>query len=255
MQELAAVISLVLFFVIWWLIAKKLKPSKGLVTRNILGALGGFVAMIAVMAFFIEDTDKNKEESTTVATADPESVNATPAEKPIEIVEETQETEANEAAATPEIVEAVTLNLTPEKHLKNFSSSLKTIGLPFKISTTPEIKEGSVNDVFTVMLDNSLALSGTIDKASGEVMSTTLIGSGDGTEESGYIIMLAATASFMAAADATSESGKDKYSKIFFDLMKEVGKSSSPSNTVNGIKFAIIPMGQMGTWFISEAVE
>lgn len=214
-----------------------------------------------ISAVALVDTSNNKKDNP-IKTASADSSQSSTIEAPQDEAQpETTvqiQQEKSEGASEIIISNSHDFDLTPTEYLHNLNLSLQEVGLSAKVSTNPEIKIGEVNNTFMVAIDSTLVLTAIVDKESGNITSTTLIGSGDGTEESGYAIMLAAIASFMSAADAVSKEGKEHHSKMFFELMKQVDVSDAGndvSNTIDGIKYTIMPTEMVGIWFITEAVN
>src|SRR5690625_4539409 len=66
MNDLPVIISLVLFFVVWWLIARRLKPTKGFFMRNALGLFGGFVVMLISAVVLVDTSTETTPDSAPV---------------------------------------------------------------------------------------------------------------------------------------------------------------------------------------------
>ena len=73
-----------------------------------------------------------------------------------------------------------------------------------------EVKEGDVNNTFTVKLNESVTIVGSIEKSDGSVKELIIIGSGNGTNEAGIKILTGITAAIGStdASLAPSERGE-----------------------------------------------
>lgn len=71
-----------------------------------------------------------------------------------------------------------------------FNSFSKEIGSPFNIDEI-NVTEGEVQNVASIILTDNVGMNLTINKADNSVREVVVIGQGDGSEESGYDIMLA----------------------------------------------------------------
>lgn len=82
-----------------------------------------------------------------------------------------------------------TLGFTPEEFRDRFNKSAKEMSTDFKI-TDLKVKPGEVQDVFQYMLTKNLVITGAVNKLDGSVREVMILGSGDGTIDSGIDIIM-----------------------------------------------------------------
>lgn len=92
-----------------------------------------------------------------------------------------------------------TLGMAPDMYLQHLNQLLREANLNFYARTPAPITPGEVRNVFSILFSDQVGLNGGVDKSSGEVAIITLIGQGDGSQESGMRIIMAAAAAFAAA--------------------------------------------------------
>lgn len=264
MNDLPVIISLVLFFVVWWLIARRLKPTRGFFARNALGLLGGFAVMIIAAVVLVDESTETQPDAapalaqqTSEGPADNTDRDPAVAQPIDDLSSDTstaEQTEPQSLAVQADDGSVPDLAITPTEFLRNLNVAMGFMDLPFAVATVPDITIGSVNDAFNVLLNDNIAIVGVVSKESGNVMRATLMGAGDGSPESGVIIMGAAVSTFMARTGVSTQEEKEQHIETFLKMMQEVdfditGNEGAVRWHVEDTQYSITPMDELGTWF------
>ncbi|WP_144461794.1 hypothetical protein [Siminovitchia fortis] len=143
--------------------------------EKVIGIAGTIFIVIAIIAG-MSGAFNNKE-------ALPVSTNDT---KEVDKVKEAKKEKAKEDKPKEKVY---SLGFDAEGFKKRFNDVSKEYGSPFHIDSI-EVKDGEIQDVATIMLNDLIAINLNINKKDGSIRDLTLIGQGDGTEGSGMDIML-----------------------------------------------------------------
>ncbi|GIN93299.1 hypothetical protein J22TS1_43500 [Siminovitchia terrae] len=87
------------------------------------------------------------------------------------------------------MVTTKSIGVNPKKFRERFNSFSKEIESPFSIGDI-EAKKGKVQDVAMIMLNDNIAINLSINKKDGTVRDLVMFSQGDGSQKSGYDILL-----------------------------------------------------------------
>lgn len=224
----------------WYWLARVLgRKGRGWFIRHLAGSFAGcfafvLVSMIAVGTGLISSEPK-------------EDLTATVSEEPVAPQAEASAADVADTAAAIEPVAAEpvkTLGLTPEQYAARLNKLFQDADLPHRLNAS-NVVTGEVNDVLQTTIGKHAAIVATVSKSNGEVMSVTVIGSGDGSERSGLEIMMVATAALTASANDV------EFREVFQGLP---AMTKGQSRTYGNVKLSVMPMNDLGTWFIAEPI-
>ena len=141
------------------------------------------------------------------------------------------------------------LDMSPDEYRERFNRLLDTLDLPFRAAFS--VVEGSINNVARASLNDHLGLVAVVDKETGQLKSVTLLGSGDGTVESGANILIVAVATLAAA---TPNGSTKTVGPEVLELMKSFDEEADEpaSRIVNGVKFSHMRTEEFGAFFSAE---
>lgn len=232
---------------VWrWLAARMRVSGRGWFLRHLAGSSAGIVAgivvvFLAALVGIIEPT-KNAPSNSVAQSIEQKSPevaknNVEARDAPVATTVETP------PVVKPVIVEK-NLGMPPEVYAKRINDLLQELGKPYRVNVS-DITSGEVNDVLKGKLGKYAALVASVSKESGQILSVTVIGAGDGSPASGLEIMSMAS---IALAAATPDAD---YREVFKGIPKMMdGKASIYSN----VKLSGKSMDQMGTWFFAEPI-
>lgn len=255
MEVVAILLIATALGVVWFSIARSLKrKSVNFILRHILGATVGCFAMVVLAVIFVAtgliDSDQSSQQEPVVAAAENSSAESAPTSA--KVAQTTRSTpveeKPQELAQEPEEAD---LGFTSSQFAANFNKAMDPFDLPFKAPANLAAKAGAVNDVFTLMLNDNIAVTGTVNKQSGMIKSLLLMGTGDGTAESGARVMLTALAMFVAARGDFSKEGNDAARETLTTLFEkqDAAEDRQARTYRSGIAYSIASPEGMGTWF------
>lgn len=251
METLGTAIVFATFAAVWIAFSRFLKNrNTGAIIRHVLGATAGAVTMVVMAGVLIAAGVLSPATGTNGSAA-------------VEVAKTSQESESvpektpplpKEEALLETTTQTANMGITTQDFVSNFNKALAPLDMPFKAPSKPPVTAGAVNDVFNIALDDYISLIGTLDKRNGLIKNLTLIGTGDGTPESGVRIMSTTVAMFMAVGDSSSDNNKDAAAKTLVRLFEKQEASGTDSASTNrsGLKFTITRSKQLGTWFSVE---
>lgn len=129
----------------------------------------------------------------------------------------------------------------------NFSASNK---LAFRINSL-KVTDGEVNNSFQYMFTDNLGIIGTLNKESGGIKEIMMIGTGNGTFESGSILIMC----MVSIIGITNPTLEPKNRAIVLKKLGFLGNKKvditdmSESTILNGVKYYAISSPQMGFMF------
>jgi hypothetical protein len=135
-----------------------------------------------------------------------------------------------------------TLGVTPAEYADRLNKIFKEVKVKHRVNAN-QIVRGEVNDVLSIPIGDHAALVASVSKADGQVLSVTVMGSGDGTPSSGLDIMMIASAALAAAATDV------EFSDVFRGLPAMI---KGQERTYGDVKLSAEVMGEMGTWFFAS---
>lgn len=205
---------LCLFF--WFGAAKQLKKDgKSWFVRNVIAGSGAsfvFIVVIAVGVFISDDT--NNTEQPTNAVAAPMA------------------TTDNQA----------TFLFTAQQYTDRLNSILEELTLPYE-AVLSDIAYGPKANSSTMTIGPYAAVSLSINKADGKLLSVTAIGAGDGSESSGVEIMMIGAAAQTATANGAA------FREV---LLAAPDMINGERKQFGQATLSISNMGDLGTWYLSE---
>lgn len=155
------------------------------------------------------------------------------------------------------IVQEKTFGITPAEFSSRLSAEAKEVGLGDFASGDFDIREGEVNDGFTEILSDAIAMNGTVDK-NGELKSVTFImGQTDnGDTEIMNMMMIAGLSARAISPDQPKEQSAGALTEVVVDAVQQYGESGDgeASKTVGDIKYTGMANGQLGIWAVIEPV-
>lgn len=171
-------------------------------------------------------------------------------------VSEVVEAEPVKATVTPEAVDK-TFGITPVEFSRRFSTEAEEVGFGKVPYGDFETTKGAVNDVFTVILSDAIAMNGTVDK-NGELKGITFM---MGKTENGdkEVITMAMMAGLSARA-ISPDLPKEQTGGAVFEVLgeavegfSETGEGES-SKVVDDVKYTAFASKTVGIWVILEPV-
>lgn len=215
---------------------------------------------VGVASTFFTDPEANTEnvtaknsEPTTVSKQEPKPDQVENNEK-VAIATPVKEDPVKETKK--EVVETKkepTLGLTVDEYGKKYMAEVKAVGLGDYKWGDVDLKEGAVNDTFTLKLSDAVALTGAVDKNS-EIKSLTYIMGR--TNEAGKEILNMVMLAGLTARTLSPELPKEKTAGVVAELTnKAVEKftkegEAKESKVVGDVKYTVIANKVTGIWIV-----
>lgn len=145
----------------------------------------------------------------------------------------------------------MSLGVTVKVFSERFNSAMTDMKQPFRI-TEFEIDNSDKPASFKYLFNSHIGLIGAVTP-SNKIIDFTMIGSGEGTIESGLNIMFVMNALIRAV---NPEMSKQEAAKMVMQLMENSavkianGKSGSSSIILNGVEYTCTQGQAIGTWLI-----
>lgn len=134
---------------------------------------------------------------------------------------------------------------TPSEYADRFNEHLGQLGLPLALD--PSIPDESVGAqaVFSTVFEDVVAFTGTAKPESRLVNGFMITGVGNGTEESGQLILLIFAT---AIASINPNDYPDDHLSTVLNLLQEMGADpdSSASTVIDGVTYNVTHMPQIG---------
>lgn len=145
--------------------------------------------------------------------------------------------------------EIYSLGFNAKEFKKKFNNFSKEIQSPFVINKI-EVTDGEVQDVASIILTDHIAINLAINKADNSVREIIMIGQGDGTEESGYDLLLVIGTIISITNESLDEDGRG-------DVLRTLGLTEGLSDEkvqhVEGdIRYTLSADEQVGIIFIAD---
>lgn len=177
------------------------------------------------------------EEANTPAAPDP-PISSGPQEKP-----------------TPQENELYNIGYTPNDFRAIFNNKSRELDAGFALPRL-NVEKGAVQDGFRHSLTNNLVIMGTVHKKDGMVRSVSVLGSGDGTIESGANIILAMV---VLISTINPELNPDQRGEILKNLGVFDNKTDimdlNKETTKHGIRYSIVSSEMFGIIFSASNVN
>ncbi len=150
-----------------------------------------------------------------------------------------------------------TFGITPDEFGSRLSAEAKEVGLGDIAVGKFNLEEGSVNDVFSEVISDAIAMNGTVDK-NGELKSVTFImGQTDnGDTEIMNMMMMAGLSARAISPDQPKEQSAGALTEVVVEAMKQYGESGEgkASKTVDNVKYSSTASETLGLWAVIEPV-
>lgn len=200
-------------------------------------------AIVAIGGIFI-DTDT---ESVTAKSSEPTAVEENQP-KQVKVDEPTEPVE--EAVATPQ---EPTLGLTVDEYGNKYMTEVKELGLGDFEWGGVDLKEGAVNDTFTMKLSDAISLMGVVDK-NGELKSLTYImgKTNEGDKEALNMLMLAGITAKTLTPELPKEQTAGVVGKLTTEAVEKFSKEGEGNETkvVGDVKYTAMANEFTGLWII-----
>ncbi len=150
-----------------------------------------------------------------------------------------------------------TFGITPEEFGKRLSAQGKKLGIDAEVGEF-DIEEGSVNDIFSEILSDALAMNGSVDK-NGELKGVTYVmGRTDsGDKEIVTMMLMAGLTARALSPDLSKEQTAGVLSKIVLEAVQQFSDTGNgkSSTVVDGITYGAIASKSIGIWIYFEPAE
>lgn len=175
------------------------------------------------------------------------------AEKPVKTTEPVEE--VIESKVTPQ---DKTFGITPEEFGKRLSAQGKEFGLENAEVGKFDIQEGSVNDIFSEILSDALAMNGSVDK-NGELKGVTYImgRTENGDKEILTMMMMAGLTARALSPDLPKEQTAGALPKMVSEAVQQLSETGEgkSSTVVDGITYGVVASKSIGIWIYFEPAE
>lgn len=258
---------------VWWFVSSKLKAGgKGGFVRHLVGALMGLVGGFILLAIGIAILEPEPEPAAAAAQEEHSSDSVE-----TEVVEVAESTEAagdaseaiavaGEADLSESDVEPVVdqwaeqrakveagpdFGLTPAQFAERFNAFMRDNDMPYSISGNYE-PSGQAADTFSSSLNRNMAITGSVKPDSGMMTGLIFIGQGDGSEESGALVLIGATTAFAAS---NSDLGFERAFKLVVDLVDEAVNVEEAERDLDGIRYSLSITDIFGSMFSASPID
>lgn len=162
---------------------------------------------------------------------------------------------AKEIAEVP-VAEVSTLGITLNQFGTNFMANATELGLgDYSWDSNPDLTKGKVNDSFTLMLSDAIAMNGIVAK-NGELKSITYIMGK--TDEGDKAAMSMLIMGGLTAKSLNSDLPQKQTSEVIGELVTSAAKefektgSATESKIVGSVKYTVIASKTIGLWLSFE---
>lgn len=273
------IIGLVLFFLVpLVLIFALIKPAKLRIrtNNNVSGRwswkqfFGSLVALFIVSLVCLvvgatsdsatEFAKASKQDKSTNSVAVTE-VSSEPVEDIVALVEESEAVVSEPAQVAKKIakvpvVEVSTLGITLDQFGTNFMANASELGLgDYSWDSNPELTKGKINDSFTLMLSDAIAMNGIVAK-NGELKSITYImgKTDEGDKAAMTMLIMGGITAKSLNPDLPQKQTSEVIGELVTSAAKEFEKtgSATESKIVGSVKYTVIASKTIGLWLSFE---
>ncbi|GGF83064.1 hypothetical protein GCM10010912_30240 [Paenibacillus albidus] len=147
------------------------------------------------------------------------------------------------------------IGVSVEQFVKTFNEKAPMMQTQLRI-THLDTNEGPGSDSFQYYFTDTLILTGTINKNTGELREVGIIGGNDGTTETAEDILAAASLLITSTqTNASVEFGDDVIGKLgFYDKGVDLSKIDN-STVLNGIKYYVLALPSIGLSFGARSAK
>lgn len=175
----------------------------------------------------------------------------------VQIHSKAAETKETEAVKPVTIVKPAdkTFGITPAEFSRRFSTEAEEVGLGKVPYGDFETSKGSVNDSFSVLLSEAIAMNGTVDK-NGELKGITFVmgKTENGDTEVINMAMMAGLSARAISPDLPKEQTGGVIIEVLSEAVEGFGKNGEgkSSTEVDGVKYTAFASKTVGIWIIIE---
>ncbi|WP_212758503.1 hypothetical protein [Paenibacillus sinopodophylli] len=160
--------------------------------------------------------------------------------------------EKAKAKAEEEKLNFGNIGMDVEDFKQAFNTASAEFDASFKINNI-SVEKGEVQNIFTVVFTDNLGLTGTVNKNDGLIREIIILGTGDGTMESGTDFILAMGVMIAATNPTLAQSARGDILADLGLMDENVDIQNLDNSTIrNGIKYHITSSQEMGFWFITS---
>lgn len=160
-------------------------------------------------------------------------------------------TKNQDTAKSIDLPEVASLGVTIQNFSERFNAAMVDMKQPFRV-TEFQIDNSDNPPSFKYFFNNNIGLIGSVTPDS-KIIDFTMIGTGEGTMESGLNIMFVMNALIRTV---NPEMSKQEAAKMVLKLMEDSAKEMSNNNSgsssiiLNGLKYTCSQGQAIGTWLI-----
>lgn len=153
------------------------------------------------------------------------------------------------------VIQDKTFGITPSEFATRLSVEIKEVGLGDMAIGEFDIQQGEVNDAFSEMLSDAIAMNGIIDK-NGELKSVTFImgQTENGDTEIMNMVMMAGLSARAISPNQPKEQSAGALTDVVVQAVEQFGEKGEgkASKTVGNIKYSSMANSQSGIWAVIE---
>ena len=189
-------------------------------------------------------------------------VSSEPEEDIVALAEETEAVVSEPAQVAKEIAkvpveEVSTLGITLNQFGTNFMANATELGLgDYSWDSNPKLTKGKINDSFTLMLSDAIAMNGIVAK-NGELKSITYImgKTDEGNKAAMTMLIMGGITAKSLNPDLPQEQTSEVIGELVTSAAKEFEKtgSATESKIVGSVKYTVIASKTLGLWLSFEA--
>lgn len=191
-------------------------------------------------------------------------VSSEPAEEIVALAEESEAVVSEPAQVAKEIAkvpvaEVSTLGITLNQFGTNFMANATELGLgDYSWDSNPKLTKGKINDSFTLMLSDAIAMNGIVAK-NGELKSITyILGKTDEGDNAANAAMSMLIMGGITAKSLNPDLPQKQTSEVIGELVTSAAKefektgSATESKIVGSVKYTVIASKTIGLWLSFE---
>ena len=171
----------------------------------------------------------------------------------------TAQVDDKQNAAVEDVTETAdkTFGITPLEFSRRFSAEAEKVGFGEVPYGDFETTKGAVNDTFSAMLSEAIAMNGTVDK-NGELKGITFImgKTQNGDKEGLSMVILAGLSARAISPDVPKEESAGTVMKVLEEALEgfQASGEGEASKVVNDVKYTASASKTIGIWIVLEPV-
>lgn len=274
MDIIAALGSVGAFIGGWVWVARWLKgKGRGFILRHLIGISGGSLASFLLVGVLLgigviepaEPTSDAQAGTGRVAqdAADTEVAEALSDAEEVDVIaqagvpadgEETEAVPDQWAEQRARIEAGPDFGITPAQYAERFNSYMMELEAPFTITADYE-PSGQAADTFSATLNEHMVLTGSAKPGSGKMNGVIFIGQGDGTNESGALVVLGAAVGLASAQANADVDHLERVMNMVIELVSEASQTrAKAAREVDGLRYTLTMDDLIGAMFTVEPV-